>query len=110
MSHAWSFCPRRLKLVLVSRTRGEGARCFSTHRSILFRDRWAGRHDVSVPVSLHEVTVGNPDRDGIVAGEDIHSVVILPERSHLHQVQALGLPEEVEDLFADEGVQHRTLV
>src|SRR5207249_395896 len=48
---------------------------------ILFPDGRGGPEDGPAVVGRHEVTVGDLDRGGVLAGQHVHPVVVAPERA-----------------------------
>jgi hypothetical protein len=75
-----------------------------SHGLILSRDLRGGGDDVPVAVSHQEIAVGDLDRNGIHADEDIHPVVILPQLSDLYAVQVAWPAQGVYYVLADYGV------
>src|SRR5262245_5518761 len=71
---------------------------------ILSRDLRGEGDDVPVAVSHQEIAVGDLDRSGVHADEDIHPVVILPQRSDLYAVQVVWLAQGVYYVLADYGI------
>src|SRR5436190_7246020 len=62
---------------------------FNRRSLLLLRDAGTGLHDVSLVVGGDEVAMGNPSGDDIFANEDIDTIMVLPEPTHLNLADAV---------------------
>jgi hypothetical protein len=74
------------------------------------RDGRRGRRDVAVAVDDEEIAMSYFRGSSIAADENVHPVVIAPERSDLNQLEGGRPPKIMQHVFADDGLSSLTFL
>src|SRR5438128_1186921 len=72
-------------------------------RSILLSDLRRRRDDGAGAVRHQEIAVGDFGGSGIHADEDVHPIMILPQRSDLHSVKVTRPTQDVHHVVGDDS-------